>query len=145
MTPATLKEIALELASIGHVRYWLDASSLAPKDSRELMAIGASIDSAVTRKEAMNVLEDQGFGILRASGSGFVMLIEKTEPKKSIAHPVIAAAYSKNEFGPLEDGYQYWFPSNQGALDARALMAIAEELNCLNEAWNAEVRSFFQK
>ena len=145
MDEQTLKDIALELASVGHVRYWLNASSMAPGDPRELMAIGARIGRAAIAKEWMSTMEDKGFELLRFDGSeGFLMVIEKTQPKQIIAHPAIDAAHEKDEFGKLEDGYQHWLPSTNGPYDFRALKALSEELQRLNKAWNDQVQAFLR-
>ena len=145
MDEQTLKDIALELASVGHVRYWLNASSMAPGDPRELMAIGAKIGCATTTKERINMMEDQCFELLRFHQvDGFVMVVEKTQPKQIITHPAIKAAHERDEFGKLEDGYQYWFPSTNGPYDLRALKALSEELQRLNKAWNDQVQAFLR-
>jgi hypothetical protein len=145
MDEQTLKDIAMELASVGHVRYWLTASSMAPGDPRELMAIGARIGRAAIAKEWMSTMEDQGFELLRFHQvDGFVMVIEKTQPKQIIAHPAIDAAHEKDEFGKLEDGYQHWLPSTNGPYDFRALKALSEELQRLNKAWNDQVQAFLR-
>ena len=43
-----------------------------------------------------------------------------------------------------EDGYKvYWPEGNRGALDAKTLRAIADELDRLNAEWDADVQNFF--
>jgi len=45
----------------------------------------------------------------------------------------------REEFGPLEDGYIYWFPSGQGAVCPWELRTIADELDKRNDTWHKQV------
>ena len=55
---------------------------------------------------------------------------------------VIAMLDARNEFGPLEDGYIYYFPSpNMGALASYQLRLIADELDRRNAEWDKHVQT----
>jgi hypothetical protein len=56
---------------------------------------------------------------------------------------VISNCHEDNLIGPLEDGYQYFW-TNRGALSARDLRIIAEELDRLNKDWDTKTRQFFE-
>jgi hypothetical protein len=57
---------------------------------------------------------------------------------------IIAMMDERNEFGPLEDGYIYYWPSpNMGALGPHTLRVIADELDRRNAEWDAEVQRYF--
>jgi hypothetical protein len=55
---------------------------------------------------------------------------------------IIAMLDARNEFGPLEDGYIYYWPSpNMGALASYQLRVIADELDRRNAEWDAQVQA----
>lgn len=54
---------------------------------------------------------------------------------------VIQMCDERDEFGPLEDGYVYYWPSaKQGAIAAEELRIIADELDRRNAEWDAQVQ-----
>ena len=53
---------------------------------------------------------------------------------------LISTVEAREEFGQLEDGYWYYFPSKTGALSAQVLKAIATELDIRNYTWDAQVK-----
>jgi hypothetical protein len=57
-------------------------------------------------------------------------MIEKAQ------HNIIKMCIDRKEFGPLEDGYQHYWPSGKGALAAWHLRAIADHLDRMNSAWD---------
>ena len=46
----------------------------------------------------------------------------------------------RGEFGPLEDGYIYWFPSGNGAVSSDLLRLVADELDARNKEWDEFIR-----
>ena len=48
-----------------------------------------------------------------------------------------------DEFGMLDDGYQYYFPNHRGALSAANLRTIADELDRRNAKWDEIVQREF--
>lgn len=54
---------------------------------------------------------------------------------------LIALCDERREIAPLEDGYQYYFAANNGALSATNLRWIADELDARNAAWDEIVRN----
>lgn len=57
---------------------------------------------------------------------------------------LIQCAETRNEFDYLDDGYQYWFPTNnQGGLTSTQLRIIADELDRRNHKWNQQVQEYF--
>ena len=47
----------------------------------------------------------------------------------------------RRDFITLEDGYIYYWPSGQGALNAADLRILADILDTKNAAWNEEVHN----
>lgn len=58
---------------------------------------------------------------------------------------LIKKAKERNEFGKLEDGYVYYFPSKVGALQSHELRIIADELDERNKTWDKEVTEMLDK
>ena len=58
---------------------------------------------------------------------------------------VIAKCYEYDEIVPLEDGYQYFWIKNRGALSANVLRIIADELDRRNKKWDEQVQREFSK
>jgi hypothetical protein len=52
---------------------------------------------------------------------------------------IIAMTEERGDFGPLEDGYQYYW-SKHGALSAWELRVLADELDRRNTLWDADVQ-----
>ena len=44
----------------------------------------------------------------------------------------------------LEDGYRYFFPSKNGALNTWQLRTLADHLDELNLDWDIQVESYFE-
>lgn len=57
---------------------------------------------------------------------------------------VIRMAHERKEFGPLEDGFFYWFPAGAGGLTSGGLRVLADELDRMNKPWEATVNSYFE-
>ena len=57
---------------------------------------------------------------------------------------VIASCDKYNEIGPLEDGFQYFFIKDRGALSAFDLRVIADELDARNKASHEHVEQHFR-
>ena len=54
---------------------------------------------------------------------------------------LIKKAQAAGDFIPLEDGYYTWWPRGLGgAMNAANLRELADELDRMNAAWDAEVR-----
>lgn len=51
----------------------------------------------------------------------------------------------RDEFSILEDGYIYYFPSNNGALQSNELRIIADELDNRNKPWDDEITKMLEK
>ena len=61
-------------------------------------------------------------------------------------HIAVKRAIERDEFGYLEDGYVYWFPSSKGgAIDAASLEAIAAHLKECNAAWDEEIKALAEQ
>lgn len=58
---------------------------------------------------------------------------------------LIAKCNERREFDMLEDGYYYYWPSNQGAIAPWELRAIADELDRLNADWDKQVQEALGK
>jgi len=54
---------------------------------------------------------------------------------------VIEGCNKYKEIGPLDDGYQYFWIKNRGALSSQCLRIIADELDRLNADWDKVVQS----
>jgi hypothetical protein len=52
---------------------------------------------------------------------------------------IIAHCRKYNDIGPLEDGFQYFWVENRGAMSAADLRVIADELDRLNKDWQDEL------
>jgi hypothetical protein len=59
-----------------------------------------------------------------------------------IWHDQVIEQASK-EYGPLDDGFIYYFPSKGGALSAEVLRVIADELDRRNKAWDDDIKDYF--
>ena len=53
---------------------------------------------------------------------------------------IINLAEAKGDFGRLEDGYWYYFSGRSGAISARQLRVIADELDSRNWVWDEKVK-----
>lgn len=53
---------------------------------------------------------------------------------------LLEGCHRRNEFAPLDDGYQYYCIDHRGAYSAADLRTIADELDRLNAAWDAQVQ-----
>lgn len=49
-------------------------------------------------------------------------------------------ASCESDIGPLEDGFQYFWIKDKGALSATALRIIADELDRLNASWDQSIQ-----
>lgn len=56
---------------------------------------------------------------------------------------VIRQAIDRGEFGQLEDGFWYYWPTRGGAIGATVLRLIADELDARNKKHEEEIDSFF--
>lgn len=56
---------------------------------------------------------------------------------------LISTAEATGEFGYLEDGFVYYFPSKGGAIAAYQLRWLADELDSRNEEWAAQIDRYF--
>lgn len=65
-------------------------------------------------------------------------------PKQQEAYDKIIKHHDlKNEFVTLEDGYVYYWPTdNCGAIPAYALRFIADELDKRNAEWDKQIQDF---
>jgi len=52
---------------------------------------------------------------------------------------VISSLNKYKEIGPLDDGFQYFWIKDRGALSARDLRIIADELDARNQDWKAQI------
>lgn len=52
---------------------------------------------------------------------------------------VIANCDNRNEIGPLEDGFQYFWIKDRGALSAFDLRILADELDRRNKDWQEQI------
>lgn len=52
---------------------------------------------------------------------------------------MIANCDKYNEIGPLDDGFQYFWIKNRGALSANDLRIIADELDRRNKDWQEQI------
>ena len=52
---------------------------------------------------------------------------------------VIASCDKYNEIGPLDDGFQYLWIKDRGALSASDLRVIADELDRRNKDWKEQI------
>ena len=52
---------------------------------------------------------------------------------------VIANCNQHNDIGPLDDGFQYFWVRERGALSASDLRAIADELDRRNKDWREQI------
>ena len=52
---------------------------------------------------------------------------------------VIAIVNEHKDIGPLDDGYQYFWIKDRGALSATDLRIIADELDARNKDWREQV------
>ena len=59
-------------------------------------------------------------------------------------HNLIKKLVGRNEIGPLEDGYQYYWPNGGGAISASQLREIADELDRRNAEWDKQVKGELQ-
>lgn len=67
--------------------------------------------------------------------------IDGSETKREKEHQekVIRCCEEQKLFGPLEDGFVYFFPANKGALSATDLRIIADEIDHRNASWEAQL------
>lgn len=49
-----------------------------------------------------------------------------------------------SEFGPCDDGYQYFWIENRGCLSAEDLRIIADELDRRNKDWDEQLSEYFK-
>jgi hypothetical protein len=67
-----------------------------------------------------------------------VLVMKKEAPAH--ANNLIQCADKRNEFDYLDDGFQYWFPTNnQGGLSSKQLRILADELDRRNYKWEQKV------
>lgn len=53
---------------------------------------------------------------------------------------LIANCDKYDEIGPLDDGYRYFWIKDRGALSARDLRIIADELDRRNKEWDEHIQ-----
>ena len=56
---------------------------------------------------------------------------------------VIESCDKHDEIGPLEDGYQYFWIKDRGAMSAHALRIIANELDRRNNPHDDDIAAYF--
>jgi len=54
---------------------------------------------------------------------------------------VISSLNKHKEIGPLDDGFQYFWIKDRGALSAKDLRVIADELDARNKNWREQVEN----
>lgn len=57
---------------------------------------------------------------------------------------VIDGCYKHDEISPLDDGFQYFWIKNRGALSAFDLRVIADELDRRNKEWKETIERELQ-
>lgn len=57
----------------------------------------------------------------------------------------ISVSQERGEFGCLEDGFVYYFPSKGGAIAAHQLRWLADELDRRNEEWQQQINQYFEQ
>jgi len=60
------------------------------------------------------------------------------------AEKFIALVVAKGDFVTDVDGFDYFWPSNEGALSSHHLRWLADELDRRNAGWNAQIERYFE-
>lgn len=66
---------------------------------------------------------------------------DKPEELTARESRIIAMCERYDMIGPLDDGYQYFWPKNHGCLSPVDLRTIADELDRRNAKWDGQVKS----
>ena len=56
---------------------------------------------------------------------------------------ILDAAYKYGDISPSDDGFQYYWGTQRGALSAESLRVIADELDRLNGPWEQQINEYF--
>jgi hypothetical protein len=69
-------------------------------------------------------------------------MTEKSPVRKEWEKRILTKCHHNGDFGPLEDGYMYYFGKG-GGICSDALRVIADELDRLNKNWNDDIDRYF--